>query len=393
MSSDNLRVAFIAGTLGLGGAEKQLFLMARALQEIGAVPMVFSLTQGESYEQKLRERNIQVEYVGGSTNRICRLLAIYSAISRFKPHIVQSAHFYTSLYTVVSAFFCRAIGIGAIRSDTIFEQNENGFLGSQSLYLPQTLIVNSWIARQNAIQLGVRKEKIFLLENVIDLVEFDRLTEKTLPPLSTNNECLVMIVAGLVPVKRLERFIKALAVVREKSPAFNFKGVIVGDGPELDNLKKNATENGFDESSLYFMGRCDNIPALLRQAHILVLTSEHEGFPNVLLEAMAAGLPVVSTPAGDAPRIVQNGCTGFIVDHDDSAALAEKIILLASSAKLRKTMGEAGRQRVEQVYTFPSLVDQLLKVYSQICKLQHNRFVASIVDELYRASKNTGTVK
>jgi glycosyltransferase involved in cell wall biosynthesis len=377
--SNPLKVALIAGTLGLGGAEKQLFLMARALQMKGAVPAIFTLTRGEPYEQKLREHHISVEYVGNSPNRLTRLFAIRKAIARFKPHIIQSGHFYTNLYTVIAAYFCKAVGIGSVRNDVYLEQAANGFLGAPSLHLPQALIVNSWNAGQNAIQLGVRRDRIHILENVVDLTEFDRMIAQSKHLLFKDDNCLVMVVARLSPEKRLERFVMALSVAREKALSLNIKGVIVGEGLEMDCIKRIAQANGFDESTLCFLGRRDDIPALLKQAKFLVLTSDHEGFPNVLLEAMAAGLPVISTPAGDAPRIVEDGRTGFIVNFDDITGLAEKIILLASSPKLRKSMGDAGRRRVEQFYASPDLAERLLKIYALICQRQKHFEAGSII--------------
>ena len=76
-------------------------------------------------------------------------------------------------------------------------------------------------------------------------------------------------------------------------------GIIIGDGPELANLQAFAQQRGLSEENLLFLGRRDDVPAILRRAQIFMLTSDHEGFPNVLLEAMAARLPVITTPAGD----------------------------------------------------------------------------------------------
>lgn len=380
--SNLFRVAFIAGTLELGGAEKQLFLMARALQIIGAVPSIYTLTQGGSYEQKFREHHIPVEYVGSKNNRLARLLVIRDAIAGFRPHIIQSAHFYTNLYAAIIARFFNAVGIGGIRGDGYLEQKSNGSLAALSLFLSQTLIVNSWNAQQNAIKLGVGRDKIYILENVLDLTEFDRMGMQSLPQLFKGDSFLVMLVARLSQEKRLDRFVKALSIAREKAPSLKIKGAIVGEGPEMDRIKSIAHDSGFDNTSLCFWGRCDNIPALLKQAHLFVLTSEHEGFPNVLLEAMAAGLPIVSTPAGDSKRIVEDGRTGFIVGFDDIAGMADKIILLARCQDLRKSMGEAGRQRVTQFYSSSNYAEKLLKIYAQICQRQKQFETGAIVKGL-----------
>jgi glycosyltransferase involved in cell wall biosynthesis len=99
---------------------------------------------------------------------------------------------------------------------------------------------------------------------------------------------------------------------------------------------------------------------------VFVLTSEHEGFPNVVLEAMAARLPVVTTPAGDSAEVVQDGETGFVVGFDDREALVKRIMQLADSPELRGRLGEAGRKRVEECYGSEQLAERLFAVYRDV---------------------------
>ena len=99
---------------------------------------------------------------------------------------------------------------------------------------------------------------------------------------------------------------------------------------------------------------------------MLVLSSDHEGFPNVVMEAMAARLPVVSTPAGDAGVLVDDGRTGFVVPFDDANAMADRMVRLARSSDLRRQFGEAGRARVEHHHAYDRLITHLLRTYRAI---------------------------
>jgi glycosyltransferase involved in cell wall biosynthesis len=121
-----------------------------------------------------------------------------------------------------------------------------------------------------------------------------------------------------------------------------------------------------------FLGRREDVPALLKQADMLVLSSDYEGFPNVVLEAMAARLPVITTPAGDANIAVQNGNTGYVVHFDDVTGMAECMVRLSKSPGLRWQLGEAARKRVEQHFSFEHLAGRLLSIYRKSA-LQHNR--------------------
>ncbi len=101
---------------------------------------------------------------------------------------------------------------------------------------------------------------------------------------------------------------------------------------------------------------------------MLVSASDSEGFPNVILEAMAARLPVVTTPAGDSKTIVQNGVTGFVVESENPEEFATKLVTLARSSELRRRMGEDGRKHVELNYSFDRLGGALLSIYAALAE-------------------------
>jgi glycosyltransferase involved in cell wall biosynthesis len=208
-----------------------------------------------------------------------------------------------------------------------------------------------------------------VLPNVIDLCEFDRERHSLEAP-ARDEEPTAIAVCRLVPMKRLDRFVHALARARQDVPSL--KGIIVGDGPERAPLQALAKSIDGLNGSLRFVGRSDEVPTLMRRAHMLVLSSDHEGFPNVVLEAMSAALPVVATPAGDVTRVVTDGETGYVVPFGDIDAMAARMVRLATSPALRKRLGQAGRARVEQSYSFGPLGERLLAIYRSMAETQHH---------------------
>jgi glycosyltransferase involved in cell wall biosynthesis len=113
---------------------------------------------------------------------------------------------------------------------------------------------------------------------------------------------------------------------------------------------------------------------------MLVVSSDHEGFPNVVLEAMAARLPVVTTPAGDAGVVVRDCVTGYVVPFNDTEAMASRMVQLAKSADLRRRFGAGGREQVEQHYSFENLADRILSIYRDIAAQQGKQKVLSILN-------------
>ena len=103
----------------------------------------------------------------------------------------------------------------------------------------------------------------------------------------------------------------------------------------------------------------------MARANLLALTSDQEGFPNVILEAMAARLPVVTTPAGDAGRVVVHGSTGYVVGFDERERFAQHLVELAATPELRRTLGENGFDRAQREYSFGGLAGRVLAIYRQ----------------------------
>ncbi len=370
-TGSGLRVALVAGTLGQGGAEKQLLYLAGALREMGAAVRVLCLTRGEFFEPALSGLGIEPVWVGRFGNPALRIVDTARALRGFRPHIVQAAHFYVNLYVSAVSPLFGAIGIGTVRSDMVFEMLTNGVWGRWLLRTPSALIVNSRAAQASAVAMGVAPDSVHLLSNVIDLDDFDGRV-LTAPGSGVDaDEPLVVGVGSFNAAKRFDRFLRVLAAVRSRG--VKLRGMLVGDGPDRASLEALAGELGLLPHGVCFTGRRDDVPALLRQADIYLLTSDHEGFPNVLLEAMASRLPVVATAAGDAGAVVENGVTGFVIETGDDDTLAARLAELAGSSVLRRRFGDEGRRRVESCFARSLWPERLVEVYRAIAERQGHR--------------------
>jgi glycosyltransferase involved in cell wall biosynthesis len=370
-----LRIALIAGTLGQAGAEKQLVYMARSLRDAGADLRVYSLTKGEFYEAHLRELGIKPRWFGWSgsirfANIPLRLASLALELARFRPHIVQSGHFFCNLYAGLCGRLSDALTIGAMRNDLDRERKAQGRLIRLLLRLPSVIIANSRTALRGMDEFGVNPESIVVLENVIDLEDFDARLSSGGSAWDADGPPVALAVGRMHREKRFDRFLAALALARRASPVA--RGVLVGDGPEWPILRQQAQDLGLLPDGVTFLGRRNDVPALLDAADLLVLSSDHEGCPNVVMEAMAARQPVVTTPAGDAGLLVEDGVSGYVVPFNDVEAMADRMARLAKSHELRRRFGEAGRRRVENVHNYDGLAGRLISIYELIAG-RHNR--------------------
>jgi glycosyltransferase involved in cell wall biosynthesis len=364
----SLRVALLAGSLTKGGAEKQLVYMAQALRQRGVAVRVYSLTRGEFYEGALTDLDLAPEWIGSRQSPLVRSLALAQSLRPFRPHIVQAGHFFTNLHVTLAARLVAAQAIGSLRNDAVFEVEANGRWGRWLLRVPPAVVANSTAARRNAVALGGDASKIHLVPNVLNVEEFDR---RTAGPETARSGFVAVTVSRLVAAKRLDRFLEAVSIARRQ--VTDLRALVIGDGPERAFLEGRARELQLLPDTVTFLGQRHDIPELLRQAHVAVVSSDHEGFPNVVLEAMAARLPVVTTPAGDAATIVEDGTTGFVVPFDDTAAMADRIVRLAQQNELRVRMGAAARARIECRYSERHLADSLFSAYHAIAVQCRNK--------------------
>ena len=225
------------------------------------------------------------------------------------------------------------------------------------------LIAVSEEEAEHAIQdLGIPAEKVFYVANGIpdpEPVNRDQIRSEL--GLSPDDLCLGFV-GRLAPQKAPERLIEALAIL---APEFaNLKVVMLGDGElEASTHQTAARENVADRLTVLGGRRgLDFMPAF----DIYTMFSRFEGMPYVLIEALACGLPIVSTPVGGTARLVRHGHNGFIVDNtDDAKVLAQGLRPLIEDADLRQKFGAASKAMAKD-YTAAIMTENTLKVYEAV---------------------------
>ena len=354
-----IKVCFVAGTLGQGGAERQLFYMLQALRHSGAAVRLLCLTQGEFWESKIQALGVPVTWVGQDSSRLARLRRIARELRADPPDIVQSAHFYTNLYAALAARWLGLKEIGAVRNDALSEVKANGrLLGRLSLRLPRVLAPNSHAGLRNAAKLGVPESRCHFLPNVVD-------TGRFVPVDRSQRDALTLLAVGrLVPQKRMDRFLRLLAAVRGASP-IPVHGIIAGTGELRKSLMAQARELGLLPDGIEFLGGVSDLVPVYQRSDLFVLTSDWEGTPNVVLEASACGLPVVATRSGGTVEVVRAGETGLLFDAADEDGMSRELVNLTGEVKRRFVMGAAARQFVETNHSVRRLPEFLAALYDK----------------------------
>jgi len=172
---------------------------------------------------------------------------------------------------------------------------------------------------------------------------------------SDSEEVTVLGVGRLDQVKGFDVLSQAARLLHRTG--VQTRVVVAGEGAERQALE-GMNQEGSHGEHLSFLGMRDDIPDLMAGADIFVMPSRSEGLPMALIEAMAAGLPVVASSVGGIPEVVEHGVHGLLVDPEDPVALAEAISLLSGDPNLRVRMGRAGQDRVKARFSIDAMVDQ-----------------------------------
>jgi glycosyltransferase involved in cell wall biosynthesis len=198
---------------------------------------------------------------------------------------------------------------------------------------------------------GVARERVTVIYNAPDLAA----ARDT--PLPQFDGSTIVTIGRLIPLKRIDSILRAIASLPRT------RLVVAGDGPSRDGLEREAADLGL-QSRAIFVGTVSReaVAGLLQRSDLLVLNSTHEGLPHVVLEAFAAGTPVLATRVGGTPEAVAHGVSGWLIPSGDEAELGRAIRLLLEDSALRDRLREGGQRMLTQRFRWETLVEQTLAV-------------------------------
>jgi glycosyltransferase involved in cell wall biosynthesis len=246
------------------------------------------------------------------------------------------------------------VRLGSRRDISLPERtSRNRSLQTASYRLAHRVVANSAAARSRLVDEGVASSAIAVIPNGIDLRRFS-------PPPSRPRGRRVVMVANLRPGKGHEILLEAAAAVLRNVPDARF--TIAGDGPRKVELQRMARELGVD-GAVTFLGHRPDVPALLREHDVFAFPSFMEAAPNAVMEAMAAGLPVVTTRVGGIPEVVHHEKSGLLTDAGDAAGLALALRRVLTDDALAGQMAAAGRELIETRYSFERMTREFEGLY------------------------------
>jgi len=371
-------VLFVIRSLGIGGAERQLQLLVERLQACAHRCHVFSLESGGPLKVWFEDLGVPVFSgglkIGDVANAPWKLLLaegrLLETIRCVKPSVIHSFLPLTTFMGALSGRLARIPMVITGRRAMGTHQERYPVLrhlDAMANRLSHRVTVNSWAVWHDTVRRDkIDPSKLVLIYNAVNIAPFETaqlLRDSARRNLGIRADAKVMItIANLIPYKGHLDLIGAAVQVIRRFPDAVF--LLVGEDRGIQKeLEQRVSRLGIDQS-MRFLGRRNDIPELLAASDISVLSSHEEGFSNVILEAMAAGLPVVATDVGGNREAVVDGVTGWLARPRDPKALAEKILDLLNDEKKAVAWGRRGQQRVKKHFTIDRMVEAYVGIYA-----------------------------
>lgn len=356
------RLLLVVDSLDVGGAERHVVDLALALRRVGHEVTVACSVAG-ALSELLAEADVPVRTLMDQLVKRHVSLAYARGLARLvreERFDLVHAHIYASEAAAAIATLGTDIPLVVTQHTEALWQNRRTRLVNQRFCrrAARVIAVSDAVQRRLVERDNIPPEKITMIPNAVPAASEARCAVQPLPD-EWREGPLVGVVARLHPDKGVANFLKAASRVAPLFPKARF--IVAGDGPLREELEGLVRRLGLGNA--HFLGFRADSRALTGMLDILVVPSLTEGAPLVVLEAMAAGIPVVATAVGGIPDQIRHGEEGLLVPPRDPVALGDALLKLLRNPDLAQRMGNAGLRRTAIEFSHAKMVARVEAVY------------------------------
>lgn len=387
MTDTSFDIFYVIGELNIGGTERHLSNVARALSRAGWRVCVYSLAGDGPLREEMESAGVKVilppiDRTAIPDSLIIRALrmllsSVYLTyvMARERPRIV---HFFLPAAYLIGAIAASLARVKIrIMSRRSLNNYQQGYPVVRWLEMKLHRRMNAVLGNSNAVVRQLRDDedipadRLGLIYNGIEAISIPSGNKTAVRSLLKIDEptLVYIIVANLIPYKGHLDLIAALGIANDRIGRPWHLLVVGRDDGAGAGIRTMAQKLNI-ESRISILGSRSDVPALLFASDVALLCSHQEGFSNAILEAMSFGLPMIVTDVGGNAEAVLNGKTGVVVPARDPEALAEPIVLLAREPLLRESYGTAGRKRIEDLFLLEACVAKYEALYRGLLKGQ-----------------------
>jgi starch synthase (maltosyl-transferring) len=366
-----LRLAFCVTELDPGGAERALVELVTRLDRGRFASRVYCLSGRGALVDRLEEAGIETVLLRAGSRWDAGVVGrLKKELLKQRPHVLQTWLYHANLAGRLAGWWG---GVPVIISGIRVAERRSRWplrldRWTQSLVDAHVCVSQSVcdFSRQVA---GLDPRKLRVIPNGVEARRFADANAWDCRTLGIPPESPVIVAAGRLD--RQKGFDLLLQAIADGGPfPREPHWVVVGEGPERPSLERQIAERGLT-GRVHLLGWRTDLPEILKGATGFVLTSRWEGMPNVVLEAMAAGVPTVATDVEGIRELVIEPATGWIVPPEDPPALTDALRKLLTDRTGSETRGRAGAQRVRELFTWERVCTAYSDLYCSLCSARH----------------------
>jgi len=362
----------------VGGTEKQLSLLVASLNPNVFRPIVVQL--GPQSHENTSDTTENIKLFHFPTKKIYNLHGlnqIRKLVNLAKDEQVDIIHTFFEKSEVMGWLVKKMAGIPVwvtSRRDLGFKRKEiyDRIFRISSRDCDKCVANCIAVKEQTLENEGLPEEKVEVIYNGMDFSPYKQAYNgyALRKELGINDQTSLagMIANFNFEIKGHQYFIEAAKRILEQEGNVEF--ILVGDGALRKRFEKLSEELGIRQK-VHFLGKRNDIPAILSNLNVSVLCSTNEGFSNVILESMASGKPVVATKVGGSPEMVKEDITGHLVPSANSSALADAIINVLNDPNRAVAMGIEGRKLAQERFSVYAMVKQYERLYKSLISEHH----------------------
>lgn len=370
-----MRILHVITTINLGGAENHLKDLSIAQKKLGHEVKIAYLKGDHFWKKHLEENGVETQAIEmtsyadfGAISRINKI------ISDFQPDVVHAHMPPAELFTRIALGGSKLPFVVSKHNDERFApiKGEKYLANWCAKRADQIIAISDAVNKYISTNIKHSSDKIKTIHYGLDPERFEtvdpkRISENRAQWGIEDGEVVYGTVARLVPQKSLHTLLEAFSKLSQ-SKDVKAKLVIVGDGPLESELKDLAQSLGIQDRVVW-PGRRSDIEVVMKSFDVFVLPSIYEGFGLVLLEAMAASLPIIASKVSAIPEIIVHETTGLLCEAQNVENFSSALEQLADSSK-RESFGSNGLGHLRQSFVTEKMVDQTLGIYNSISRKQ-----------------------
>ncbi len=362
--SSRRKVLIVTDEMEVGGSQRQIANLLTAIDQTRIEPVLLYFREHSFLVDQIKAKGVRVHYLpkrGKIDPGFLLELVRFLRAERFD--VIHAYSFTAELWIALARPFAKSsVLISSIR-------------GKYDEYAWWQWRAKQWITRRSALVISNSKmaaefayermamayDGCAIVYNGVREPAADMVLTEDLADLRAHYDWVLTFVGRLGSEKNVPCLLRAVRHLKDEGRD-NIGIWLVGDGAERDKLETMARE--FDLNAVHFLGERHDVDAILRHTNAAVLPSFWEGLSNALLEAMAAGKPVIASAVGGSPEIVSHEGNGLLFPSDDDQSLAEAIKRLADDQAFSISLGSKGKAAIEERFSIAAMVEQHEKYYA-----------------------------